>query len=74
MDVSVAVAVILVVVLVPILFLASLGLTQLMGMLTYNPPLLPKGSPGEVQKGLIIKGEALNYYLVWTAMRSFEAR
>lgn len=56
MDVSTAL--VLVVLFLPILFLALLGSIQLKDMLTYNPPFMPKGCPGEAQKGLIIKGRA----------------
>lgn len=50
-------ALVLLVLLLPILFLAFLGWTQLNTFLSYNSPLLPVGSPGEAQKGLIIRGE-----------------
>jgi hypothetical protein len=44
------------VLLAPVLFLAFLGAIQVKSMFRYNTPILPKGSPGEAQRGTIIKG------------------
>lgn len=57
MDINSAASVAAVVVLLlPVVVLACLGVLFVKGLTTYNTPMLPNGCPGLAQRGQIVKG------------------